>query len=220
MAFSKPDPDAQSRPARTPVRTCVGCGRESEPQDFLRFVLGPDAQVVVDLSSRLGGRGAWVHARPECLKAACDRGFARSFKAAVHTNLATLGEQLQAACVKRLDGLLLAAARRGSAVHGREAVKEVAAAAAVVLLAEDAKSVARDSTLQALGQQGKIVVFGDKDHYGRLFGKMEVGVLALLEAGIAEAVTHTISLARLGTHARHGGGDPQQLGAHKLSEVR
>jgi ribosomal protein L7Ae-like RNA K-turn-binding protein len=169
----------------------------------------------MDGQGRLGGRGAWVHPRLDCLKKACLRGFAKSFKATVSTGIAELGEQLVASSQRRLDGLLLAGARRRSVIHGREAVKEVAAKAVLVLLAEDAKSVAKDTTVMALGEQGKVVIWGTKDHYGQLLGKTEVGVLALLEQGIAEAVEKTVSIARLGTLACCGGGDARQL-----SEIR
>jgi uncharacterized protein len=215
ISSSRPETARSAGAKRAVERTCVGCGHEDEPESFLRFTIGPDAEIVADLQSRLGGRGAWAHPRIDCLTKACQRGFSKSFKAATATTLMQLGEQLLASSQRRLDGLLLAGAKRRCVIAGREAVKEVAAQAALVLLAEDAKSVAKDSTVMAIGQQGKVVIWGTKDHYGQLFGKTEVGVLALLEQGIAEAVEKTVSIARLGARARCGGGDARQL-----SEVR
>jgi uncharacterized protein len=193
----------------------VGCAEGDEPASFVRFVLGPDSVVVADLLGRLGGRGAWVHPRLECLKKACTRGFAKSFRTHVATDLSAIGEQLVLSSARRVDGLLLAAARNRTLVQGRDAVREVAEKAVLLMLAEDARSVAKDAMVMALAQQGKVLVWGNKDHYGQLLGRQEVGILALMEPGIAEAVEKTVSMARLGTLARCEAGDARQL-----SEVR
>src|SRR5262249_11152724 len=51
---------------------------------MLRFVIGPDAQVVPDLKRRLPGRGVWVTAtRATVAEAVKRRAFGRGFKAEV-----------------------------------------------------------------------------------------------------------------------------------------
>jgi len=60
----------QPVPARLgPVRTCVGCRDAALATELLRVVV-VDGVLVPDPERRLPGRGAWLHARPECLRAA------------------------------------------------------------------------------------------------------------------------------------------------------
>jgi len=50
-----------------PVRTCVACREEAGKGTLVRFVRRPDGSVVLDRSGREPGRGAYVHASPECI---------------------------------------------------------------------------------------------------------------------------------------------------------
>jgi len=58
-----------------PIRTCVGCRRRDLRSTLWRLVLAPEArtaikgpaQVIVDEAKCLPGRGAWLHAAPECM---------------------------------------------------------------------------------------------------------------------------------------------------------
>jgi predicted RNA-binding protein YlxR (DUF448 family) len=45
-----------------PVRTCLVTGAERNPEQMLRFVVGPQGEVVPDLARRLPGRGMWLTA--------------------------------------------------------------------------------------------------------------------------------------------------------------
>src|SRR5271166_4942291 len=109
-------PPDQERPART--RTCVGCGLPDDPSEMVRLVVADD-QVVFDLAGGAFGRGAHVHARPECL-AKAPRGLARSFKRAP-IDVVELGARLAAACDRRMTGLVLAARRSGGLAIGADA---------------------------------------------------------------------------------------------------
>src|SRR5438034_602185 len=62
-------------------RLCVATRRVKPITDMIRFVVGPEGQVVADLKRRLPGRGVWVTATRRALAEAIRRGaFARSFK--------------------------------------------------------------------------------------------------------------------------------------------
>ena len=72
----KPDPGSE--------RTCIVTKTKAGPEAMIRFVLGPDAEVVADLRHKLPGRGVWVTARADAVAAAVERkAFARGFKAQV-----------------------------------------------------------------------------------------------------------------------------------------
>ena len=54
-----------------PLRTVRRVARATEPPDeLIRFVRGPDGQIVPDLARRLPGRGVWVDATRESVAAA------------------------------------------------------------------------------------------------------------------------------------------------------
>jgi hypothetical protein len=73
-------------PRRAPgsERLCI-VTREVRPvTDLIRFVMGPDREVVPDLKRRLPGRGVWVTATRTAVAAAVKRrAFGRGFKAEV-----------------------------------------------------------------------------------------------------------------------------------------
>jgi len=72
-------------PEATPsTRTCI-VTRQALPVDgLIRFVAGPDGQVVPDLRRRLPGRGVWVTGAAEAVREAVRRNaFSRSLKAPV-----------------------------------------------------------------------------------------------------------------------------------------
>jgi len=68
---------------RDPVRTCIGC-RARDARSALVRVVARDGAVAIDRAGRLGGRGAYLHARGACLAAFTRRGgFVRSLRCVV-----------------------------------------------------------------------------------------------------------------------------------------
>ncbi len=62
-------------------RFCAATGEVKPVGEMIRFVLGPDGTVVPDLRRRLPGRGVWITATRNALRAAIARkAFARAFK--------------------------------------------------------------------------------------------------------------------------------------------
>jgi uncharacterized protein len=62
-------------------RFCAATGTIKPVDEMIRFVLGPDRTAVPDLKRRLPGRGIWITATREALRAAITRkAFARAFK--------------------------------------------------------------------------------------------------------------------------------------------
>ena len=56
-----------------PERRCIATGESGPTGLLIRFVLGPDAQVVPDLAERLPGRGVWLKADRDLLLARVKR---------------------------------------------------------------------------------------------------------------------------------------------------
>lgn len=73
-------PKGKVRPRKhVPQRTCVGC-REVLPKRSLIRIVRSEQGVDVDPTSKLPGRGAYIHARPECWEAALKGPLARALR--------------------------------------------------------------------------------------------------------------------------------------------
>jgi uncharacterized protein len=56
-----------------PVRTCVACRQEAGKAELVRLVRRPEGSIELDLTGRMPGRGAYLHAAAECVEAARKR---------------------------------------------------------------------------------------------------------------------------------------------------
>ena len=52
------------------IRKCLVTGGVHSVFDLVRFVCGPDGQIVPDVAAKLPGRGCWVTARRDILEQA------------------------------------------------------------------------------------------------------------------------------------------------------
>ena len=69
---------------KVPMRQCVGCAEMKSKKDLLRVIRTPEEEIVLDATGRKNGRGAYICANMECLKAARKRkGLERSLKVAI-----------------------------------------------------------------------------------------------------------------------------------------
>jgi uncharacterized protein len=65
-------------------RTCIVTRQTKQPDELIRFVAGPDGQIVPDIKSVLPGRGCWVTANAETVALAIKRKiFSRALKTEV-----------------------------------------------------------------------------------------------------------------------------------------
>ena len=55
---------------KIPQRQCMGCRERMEKKALIRVVRCPDGNVQLDFSGKLGGRGAYICPKAECLKKA------------------------------------------------------------------------------------------------------------------------------------------------------
>jgi predicted RNA-binding protein YlxR (DUF448 family) len=113
---------------RGPERTCIVTRRKGSPEAMLRFVVGPDGQVVPDLRRRLPGRGVWVTAAAGMVAEAQRKGaFARGFRRAV-TVSPTLAADVGALMEREALQALSLANKAGSVITGFAKVEaEIAA---------------------------------------------------------------------------------------------
>jgi hypothetical protein len=95
--------------AREPQRLCTVTRTVRPVAELIRFVIGPDGNVVPDVKGKLPGRGVWVTATRQAVEAAVKRhAFARGFKRDVRVpiDLALQTERLLGSAA--LDALAMA----------------------------------------------------------------------------------------------------------------
>ena len=109
---------------RGPLRRCIVTRTQGERARLIRFVLGPDRQIVPDLSARLPGRGMWLSARADVIETARAKGaFARTARGPV-TVPADLSDIVRAGLARRVADHLGLARRAGQAVAGFAKARE------------------------------------------------------------------------------------------------
>ena len=66
------------------MRQCVGCGEMKNKRDMMRVLKSAEGPVILDMTGKKNGRGAYLCMNKECLvKARKNRGLERSFKMSI-----------------------------------------------------------------------------------------------------------------------------------------
>lgn len=69
---------------KIPLRQCVGCGEMKSKKEMMRVLKTPENEIVLDLTGKKNGRGAYLCISSECLaKARKNKGLERSFKMSI-----------------------------------------------------------------------------------------------------------------------------------------
>jgi uncharacterized protein len=104
--------------SRSRERRCIATGEVLPEAQLVRFVVGPENEIVPDLAAKLPGRGIWVRAsRPILERAVTKNLFAKAAKINVHA-AADLPANLEALLLKRIQEHLGLARRSGILVLG------------------------------------------------------------------------------------------------------
>ncbi|MEL6785276.1 MAG: RNA-binding protein, partial [Pseudomonadota bacterium] len=107
-----------------PERTCIVTREVKSPDTMIRFVAGPEGQVVPDLKGRLPGRGVWVtRNRALVAKAVEKRAFARGLQAPVKAS-DDLPVQVDSLLAKAALGALSMANKAGEVITGADKVDD------------------------------------------------------------------------------------------------
>lgn len=99
-------------------RTCIVSRKTFDPHELIRFVAGPQGQVVPDLKRQLPGRGCWVKAERDLVELAIKRKlFARALKRDVKAE-PDLGLMVERLLVTDLVGMMSMARKAGQFISG------------------------------------------------------------------------------------------------------
>jgi len=134
-------------------RTCIVNRRSGSPDGLVRFVVGPEGDVVPDVKARLPGRGAWVTAtRPGVAEAVKRKLFARAFKREV-TVAADLPDLVEKLLEAQAIAALSLANKAGAVVTGFSKVEGALAEGKVAGLLHAAD--ASDDGVRKIGQAAR-----------------------------------------------------------------
>ncbi|MBV8683975.1 MAG: RNA-binding protein [Caulobacteraceae bacterium] len=167
-------------------RRDIVSGEVMNEDRLIRFVAGPEGEVVPDLGRKLPGRGVWVAASREAVTTAAKKNlFSRSAKAKL-TAPTDLADQVESRLRNRLLSGLGLARKAGALTSGFEAVREALASGRVRYLIEacDGASDGRRKVLALVRKSPQPVTM--------------IGVFSQSELGLAlglENVVHTALLA-------------------------
>lgn len=157
-------------PSPGPQRTCIATGETGAPERMIRFVVGPDGDVVPDLARRLPGRGLWVKAERAAVERAVAKNlFARAARASVKP-AADLAERVERLLLERALTDLSRARRAGRAVAGFVKVEQMVGQrrAGLLVVADEADGDGLGK-LKASGLP--IARLGDAAALGGIFGR-------------------------------------------------
>ena len=69
---------------KIPMRQCVGCGEMKSKKEMMRVLKSTEGSIVLDMTGRKNGRGAYLCMNKECLmQARKNKGLERSFKMSI-----------------------------------------------------------------------------------------------------------------------------------------
>lgn len=73
---------------KIPMRQCVGCGEMKNKREMMRVLKSAEGPIVLDMTGKKNGRGAYLCMTKECLcRARKNKGLERSFKMAIPDDL-------------------------------------------------------------------------------------------------------------------------------------
>jgi uncharacterized protein len=172
-----------------PERRCI-VTRESRPKaGLIRFVIGPEGEILPDVTERLGGRGIWISADREALDKAVAKGlFARAGRQSVKVT-PDLPDRVEALLAARVVELIGLGRKAGQALAGREKTREALVAGKAALLIQAAEGSAREKAeLRPPEGENTHVTCLSGQELGLAFGRDSVIHAAMLAGGLSDRV--------------------------------
>jgi predicted RNA-binding protein YlxR (DUF448 family) len=157
-------------------RTCIVTRRQTEPDELIRFVVGPDSAVVPDVKRNLPGRGCWVTADRIHVDKAAKKGlFAKAFKAPVVLP-PDLGAMVDNVLAKLALGALGLGRKAGAVALGATKVESSVRSGEAVLVLHAAE--ASEDGLRKITQARRATAYAGGPHIPayKLFSQAELGL--------------------------------------------
>ncbi|WP_375631075.1 MULTISPECIES: RNA-binding protein [unclassified Bartonella] len=181
-------------------RTCIVTRKNASAQTLIRFVIGPNNQIVPDLKANLPGRGVWISAHHAVIeKAIKQKAFHKNFKTDVEV-APNLVHVIDTLLLKAALSSLSMARKAGAIVMGATKVDAAIRSGKVILVlhaketTEDGKrkiAQAIHSIQQQTNRTIKTISLFTSDEMRVAFGSNPVMHAALLDTKAAEGFLKT-----------------------------
>jgi len=171
-----------------PDRKCIATGEAQPKYGLIRFVAGPDGQVVPDILGKLPGRGTYVAANRAAIeRAVAKKLFARGLKQPVQVPDG-LVDEVEKQLVRRVVTLISLARKSGDAVAGYEKVKDWLAKEEAQVLIQAVDGSGRGKSKLSTPHFGSYIGWLTADELGMAFGRQTVIHAALASGGLGQRV--------------------------------
>jgi predicted RNA-binding protein YlxR (DUF448 family) len=171
-----------------PERKCIATGEVQPKYGLIRFVAGPDGQVVPDVLGKLPGRGMYVAADRDAIDKAVAKGlFARSAKAPLKAP-DDLADEVERQLARRVVDLISLQRKAGKAVAGFEKVKNWLQMEEAEVLIQAVDGSGRGKTKLSTPHYGSYIGWLTADELGLAFGRQTVIHGALASGGLTQRV--------------------------------
>lgn len=179
------------KPRAEDERRCIVTRETEVKAGLVRFVVGPDDQVIPDVLEKLPGRGMWVSASRKAIDEAVKKGlFARAAKAPAKAD-AGLTDLVEGILARRVVDMLSMGRKAGRAVAGLEKVKTwlIDEKAVVLLQASDGSARGKTALRPPDGPETLIDCLTSSE-LGMAFGRDTVIHAAMTKDGITNRVLY------------------------------
>lgn len=171
-----------------PERKCIATGEVQPKYGLIRFVVGPEGQVVPDIMGKLPGRGVYVAADRKALELAVRKNlFSRSAKQQVRLPEDLVAE-IETQLARRVVDLISLQRKAGKAVAGYEKVKNWLQTEEAEVLIQAVDGSGRGKSKLSTPHFGHYIGWLTADELGLAFGRQTVIHGALASGGLTQRV--------------------------------
>ncbi|MGH1423636.1 MAG: RNA-binding protein [Pseudooceanicola sp.] len=193
--------------AQGPERKCIVTGESLPTAHLIRFVVGPESQIVADVMGKLPGRGIWVSANRADIETAVGKKlFARAARQPVDVPDG-LADIVEAGLARRVIEMLALARKSGKAVSGYEKVRGWLDNEHARILIQASDGSGRGKSKLSTPQGGRFIGWLTADEIGQAFGRQTTVHAALAAGGLAKRVVDEAQRLK-GLRADSGGQSP------------
>ena len=171
-----------------PERKCISTGEVQPKFGLVRFVVGPDQQVVPDILGKLPGRGIYVAADRDAIELAVKKKlFTRAAKQQVNVPDG-LADEVEKQLARRVVDLISLQRKGGRAVAGYEKVKSWLQSEEAEVLIQASDGSGRGKSKLSTPHYGHYIGWLTADELGLAFGRQTVIHGALASGGLTSRV--------------------------------
>ncbi len=171
-----------------PERKCIATATVHPKSALIRFVLGPEGQVVPDIAAKLPGRGIYVTADRAALERAVKKNlFSRAARQPV-TLPDDVAGKVERLLAERVVNLISLSRKGGHATAGYERVKEWLMKEDATVLIQASDGSPRGKSKLSTPYRGAFIGWLTAAELGRAFGRQTTIHAALGAGGLAQRV--------------------------------